>query len=367
VVATLGGLAASAALGQSVPVPIPTVSTPTVSVPTVTVPSVTVPPVTTPAPGPSTPPVSTPPATTPSVQASAGGAVAGGSGGNSGGGSAGSTGASGGSSSSFGASASSGASAAGGSSGPRTAAALPSRLHSTRTWIAVHGSKQRRATTLTFRLERNGIVQFTVMEVSPVCRFVGTLRVRGHSGVNRVRFGGRVHGVPLSAGTYRISARTRAGTVVAVTTLVVVDAGAPSPAKVAAARHSNVCGSNGILGAVAARGSFAAGAEARANEEASTVVRHQRSSGKPSQTPSGGDNNPRSVAVGPLSDVGGKARSPIVIVLLGLAVTMLGLAALPRGAVDDPRLLALIASHRLELVTAGISTLFAAVVAMLLV
>jgi hypothetical protein len=222
-------------------------------------------------------------------------------------------------------------------------------------------------TTLKFRLSRNGLVQFRVVQVSPVCRVVGTFRVHGHAGVNRVRFGGRVQGEQLAAGTYRITARTRAGRIIAVTTLVVVDARAPSMSELAFARRSNVCGSTGALAAAAARGAFAAGAGGNANGEASTIVRHQRSSGTPSQTPSssGADGFPPIASV-PLKAIG-NAKSPIVIALLGLAALMLGLAALPRAAVADPRMLGLVAAHRAELATAGTAALFAAVVAMLLV
>lgn len=363
-VSALGGLAASAALGQGLPVPVPTVSVPTLPVPTVTIPSVTVPSVTIPPPA---PPAHTPPAQTPPVQASAGGAVVGGSGGStgSGGGSAGSAGTSSGSASAS--SGSSGGSAAAGSSGTRSAGASTTRLSSTRDWIAVHGSKQRRITTLKFRLRGKGLVQFTVMQVSPVCRLVGTFRVHGHAGLNRLRFGGRVHGNQLSAGTYRITVRTRAGRLLAVTTVVVVDARAPSKTELAFARQSNVCGSIGVLGAAAARGSFAAAAGGSANEKASTIVRHQRSSGRPSNNakPSGGHKLPP-VASSAISAVG-KAKSPIVIALLGLAVLMLGLAAVPRAAVADPRVMTLVAAHRVELALAGTAALFVAVVAMLLV
>ena len=371
-VCALGGLATSTALGQTVPIPVPTVSTPTVSVPSVTVPSVTVPPVTTPAPGPSTPPVKTPSTTTPSVQAGAGGASVGGSGGSSGssGGAAGGAG-SGGSaaatSGSSGSSGSSGASAAGGSSAAGSSGASTTRLRSTRWWIAVRGSQQRRTTTLKFRLGRNGLVQFTVLQVSPVCRLVGAFRVHGHAGVNRVRFGGRVQGTQLSAGTYRITARTRAGRVIAVTTLVVVDARAPSIGELAFARRSNVCGTSAVFGSAGARGSFAPGAGGNANREASTIVRHQRASGKPSHHPSSsGGNGFPPIASEPLRAIE-NAKSPIVIALLGLAALMLGLAALPRAAITDPPMMGLVASHRVELATAGTAALLAAVVAMLLV
>jgi hypothetical protein len=376
----LGGFAASAALGQTVPIPLPTVSTPTVSVPSVTVPSVTVPPATPPAPAPPTPSVQTPPAQTPPVQVSGSGASVGGTGvstggstgggGSGGSGSAGGAGAasSGGSASSSSGSAAGGSFAAGSAAGPAGARGS-TRLASTRSWIAAQGPAQRRVTTLRFRLRGNGLVRFTVMQVAPLCRFVMTFAVHGHAGLNRVRFGGRVHGAPLAAGTYRITARTRRGAVIAVTTLVVVDARAPSPDELALARQSNVCAASGVLGEAAVRGSLAAALDRNANGDAgaSTIVRHQRESdGKPSKkgkSPSGDSSN--SVASASIAAVD-KAKSPLVIVLLGLAVTMLGLAALPRTAVADPRVSGLVVAHRVELAAAGTAALLAAVVAMML-
>jgi hypothetical protein len=376
-VCALGGLAASAALGQSLPVPLPTVSTPTVSVPSVTVPPVTVPPVSPPAPAPTPPPVSTPPATTPPAQVSGSGASVGGTGvstggagGSAGGSAAGGAGGGGGTAASGSSASSPGGYSAGGGSAAGSSTGSSATLRSSRTWIAANGSSRRRTTTLTFRLRGNGIVRFSVQQLWPVCRLVGSFSVRGHAGANRVPFAGRVHGTQLAAGTYRITVRTRSGRVVAETTLVVVEAGAPSNAELALARNRNVCGASGVLGAAAIRGSLAVAVGAgnsKGGEEASTIVRHQRTSGKHSQTPSSSSDNGSSVASGALSNVSANAKSPIVIVLLGLAVLTLGLAALPRSAVADPRVMALVASHRLELATAGTAALFAAVVAMLIV
>jgi hypothetical protein len=377
-VAGLGGLAASVALGQSLPVPVPTVSTPTVSVPSVTVPPVSVPSITTPAPGPSTPTVSTPPAQTPPIQASGSGAAVGGtgvstgggggggSGGGAGGGggatSSGSAGSSGGSTSAS-AGSSSGGSSAAGRAGAWTSAGT-TRLTSSRSWIAAHGPKQRLVTTLGFRLKGNGLVRFTVMQVAPVCRLAGTFQVHGHAGLNRVRFGGRLHGAPLSAGTYEVTARTRSGKVIAVTTLVVVAARAPSRQELAFARKSNVCVASGVLGEAAVRGSLAADVHAGTKHEASTIVGNQRTSGgKPSRDDESSSASP--VASASLAAVE-KARSPIVIALLGLAALMLGLAAVPRTAIADPRMIGLVATHRLELAAAGTTALLAAIVAMLL-
>jgi hypothetical protein len=236
----------------------------------------------------------------------------------------------------------------------------------TRSWIAAHGPKRRRVTTLRFRLAGNGLVRFTVMQVAPVCRLVGTFQVHGHRGINRVRFGGRVHGTQLAAGTYRITARTRSGRAIAVTTLVIVDARAPSAQELAFARQSDVCAASGVLGEAAVRGSLAAAVRTGTNGGASTIVRNQKTSaGKPSHNESLGDDNSSPIASAPLA-VAEKAKSPIVIALLGLAVLMLGLAAVPRTAIADPRVTALVATHRLELAGAGTAALLAAIVAMML-
>jgi hypothetical protein len=55
-----------------------------------------------------------------------------------------------------------------------------------------------------------------------------------------------------------------------------------------------------------------------------------------------------------------------VIALLGFAVLLFGLAALPRNTLPDPRTMALVVSHRLELAMAGTAALGAAVVALFL-
>jgi hypothetical protein len=58
--------------------------------------------------------------------------------------------------------------------------------------------------------------------------------------------------------------------------------------------------------------------------------------------------HPSTSALGP--EVGSSnARSPLVLVLLGLSVPLFGLAALPQAALPDPRLTASLANHCAEL------------------
>ena len=71
-----------------------------------------------------------------------------------------------------------------------------------------------------FRLRRAGRVELVVRAGGSPCVVLGRKRLRGHSGVNRVPFDGRLHGRPLSPGTYTITVvvvrggrRTRVGIV----------------------------------------------------------------------------------------------------------------------------------------------------------
>jgi hypothetical protein len=222
---------------------------------------------------------------------------------------------------------------------------------------------------LKFKLGRKALVEFTVLQVSPVCRLVGRFTVRGHAGLNRVRFNGRVHGTQLAAGTYRISARARGGTILRAT-LVLVDARAPSSAELALAQRSNVCSSSGVLGVSSTRGSFvgAGGGGQAGGLPESTIIRHQKpgeSSGSSDSGSSSGSDRGRPVAQA-ISRAVENATNPVVIALLGLAMLMFGVSALPRGFVADPRMMTVVASHRIELAMAGTAALGAAVVAMLL-
>ena len=85
------------------------------------------------------------------------------------------------------------------------------RLRLTRDWISMTGSKNERRTTLVFTLRRAALVEIVILKLSPNCRTVGRVRVRGHPGVNRVRLRSRVGGRSLSPGKYRIVARTVPG------------------------------------------------------------------------------------------------------------------------------------------------------------
>lgn len=203
-------------------------------------------------------------------------------------------------------------------------------------------------------------MSFTVTQVSPLCSVAGTFVAHGHPGVNRVGFNGKLHGRQLAPGTYRIDARTGGGVRVLHVTLVIVGAGIPSAAELRAARQRNVC--SGTLGVQAALtfGGFTAVSRVLHGPAKSSIFRQQNPSGT-------GPHGHRSSA-GPFSParVSQNATNPFVVAAFGLAVILLGLAALPQRAISDPRLNDVLVRHRVEVATAGAGALAAALLALAL-
>jgi type IV secretory pathway TrbD component len=228
-------------------------------------------------------------------------------------------------------------------------------MHASRAWIG-----PKRATTLTFFLPRAARVFFTVKQVSPVCRPVGHFSYRGHAGFNRVRFDGKLRGAELAPGTYRISARTRAGRTIPRVIVVIVDAGPPTGAELAAARASNVC--SGSASAAGSTGASNSGALASAEHLQRSL---QPQSGTLAIALAKGANSHSGVLAASLEKTA-EALRPMIIVLLGLAILLLAVASLPRTAVSDPRLHDALARHRMDVASMGAAALVAVVLLFLL-
>ena len=126
------------------------------------------------------------------------------------------------------------------------------RLRLARDWISRSGPRRHRRTTLVFVLRRPALVEFVVVQVSPACRRIGTFRVRGHRGVNRIGLGGRVAHHLLGPGTYRIVARHRTGGKLVDTRLVVVQNA--KHANLRAARNADTCPAGTDIASVPAAG-----------------------------------------------------------------------------------------------------------------
>jgi hypothetical protein len=101
-------------------------------------------------------------------------------------------------------------------------------------------------------LRRPARVEFVVVQVSPACRRVGTFHVRGHRGLNRIRFDDRIGHHTLGPGTYRIIARRRGGGRVIDTRFVVVQNA--KHANLRAARNADTCSPGTDLASLSAAG-----------------------------------------------------------------------------------------------------------------
>jgi hypothetical protein len=84
-------------------------------------------------------------------------------------------------------------------------------------YALVRPGRKNGGTIIVFKLRRSTLLTVTVVRVHPKCEVVGSFRVRGRAGVNRVPFRGRLRGRPLPYGTYRllIGARAEATIVIA--------------------------------------------------------------------------------------------------------------------------------------------------------
>jgi hypothetical protein len=179
-------------------------------------------------------------------------------------------------------------------------------------WISARDGDAGREITISFRLVRPGTAVFSLTQIGPVCRRVGTFRVRGHAGVNRFRFPGRIQRRLLPPGTYRIAAPSPGGRVVRA--VVVVAAGPASADERRRALDADACG--------------------RASGPAAAIVRGAAGSGQQATE-----------AQSPLR--------PFVIGCLLLAIAFLGIAALPGTATPGPRAAELLTTRRPAVALAG--------------
>jgi hypothetical protein len=223
------------------------------------------------------------------------------------------------------------------------------RLNATRPWISRSGPRAQRQTTLVFRLSRPAIVELVVTRIAPDCRLVGKFRVAGRAGLNRVRFRGRIGRRVLRAGTYRVTARTlRSRGAPVKTRLVIVGQPNPQPGEIAVARASNTC--------------------AAVNRTESSAAAVSAGPGAGTDSPSsGGDSESTLARAGGVLGVQftkavelAQKVPPFVFILLGLAIALLGLAAIPRQAAPNLRVQALLAYHRELIALGGTITLIGA-------
>jgi hypothetical protein len=211
---------------------------------------------------------------------------------------------------------------------------------------------------LRFVLSRPALVEFIVLRVAPDCKQVGRFRVVGRAGVNRVPFTGRLRGRFLPPGTYRIRARTLPrGRALAETRLVIFER-KPHAAELRAARAANTCrGADELFDGVTGTG---AGAKLVTGPSLA-----ERNSGVAIQVQSADRERGRGLPAGVLGVQFSRAAEavkkihPLLYVLLGVAIALLALAAIPVRYVPSARLAALLAYRRSTVVIAGAAMLAA--------
>jgi hypothetical protein len=220
-----------------------------------------------------------------------------------------------------------------------------------------------RTIMLVFRLSEHGVVKFTIRQISPVCRRIGSFFVRATPGRNAVRFHGRMRGRILPPGTYRIEADA-AGNRRVLRTVMVVTPDRPSRLEVAAARRRSACGalsfavfrpdSTPSLDTVAGDPTRASGSSI-ANGKGSGVLAAQRSaSDKPS----------RSAIASAFSR---DDAVPIALVAaLALAFFLLFVSVLPRAAITHPRAAEFLIENRPLIAAGGVAALVGFAIAYLL-
>ena len=247
---------------------------------------------------------------------------------------------------------------ASGSAAPRTTASRVYRLHLSRDWVAYHGPRRHRHTTVVFTLRKPAVVEFLVLEVAPDCRRVARFRVAGLPGVNRVRLGPRVGHKFLRPGSYRLLARTLpAGRKVVDARLVVVSRASRS--EIAAARGAYACsfGTSSGFGAEAGAGASASGGPAAGGS--GTTGKQAASQGKKPASRHHGVLGAR------FAHQAVKAAENVPLwlyLLLGLAIMLLALAALPLRAAPK-RAAGLLARRRAVLALVGAAALVVVTVA----
>jgi hypothetical protein len=179
--------------------------------------------------------------------------------------------------------------------------------------------------------------------------------VRGHLGVNRFRFKGRVHGKKLPAGTYQIGLRTKRNRLLRVT-IAIFDVPVASPSAIAAARKRNACGSTAPFSPFSP---FPSSTFPPRIEGA--LISAAASSTRPTSHHVLGVD-----VTAPQRIVKEIGKNPLALAALGLAVLLLAVAAMPRAATPGSRTADLLVRERSALVLGGAVALAVGVIVLAL-
>lgn len=200
------------------------------------------------------------------------------------------------------------------------------------------------------------VVKFVVRRID--CGFVGRFNVRGHAGVNRIRFKGRIHGHKLAPGVYRLRGRVPGKTVLRKTLVVgngiAIACGGASPLREIVALFSGGSATGGSTSVAGSTSTGAAGGTSR-HEGGSATSKAMKAAHKSAAPKRSGLLGTRASKVLPGS---GGAQLALLLVL-GAAILLLGLGALPREVVPHPAVAGFLAERRALLAAGGLGALVA--------
>jgi hypothetical protein len=184
---------------------------------------------------------------------------------------------------------------------------------------------------------------------------VGRFRVKGHAGQNRVRFRGRIKGRALRPGTYVIRARTLPARRALTETKLVIFKRRPLPEELAAAQASNTCGSSD--GDTSSSSTLGGGAGPGAGNLGKLQVKRGGNEPEPIRVRT--TKNPVGVLGVSFTRAADAVKEvpSVLFVLLGIAIGLLAVAALPLRFVPSARLAAALAYRRTFVAMAGAVTL----------
>lgn len=210
-----------------------------------------------------------------------------------------------------------------------------------------------------FVLRKPALVEFIVIEIAPDCRRVGRFRAVGQTGINRVRFRGRIGGRALGPGTYRIMARTvPGGRALVDTELVIVSR--PERDEIASGRRANACGTK--LSGQSTSSSSTASASTPAKPTVATPSANAEDEAEERAAP----DRDQGVLGARFTKRAVDAVQSIplwLFALLGLAIAILALAALPLRAAPTRRAASALARHRGAVALTGAAVLLGVTVA----
>lgn len=229
---------------------------------------------------------------------------------------------------------------------------------------------ERNGTVIVFSLAGPSLVTFRIRQEAPNCTTVGSFRVRGHAGRNRVLFGGRLRGEALPPGTYSITATAvRHGRAIRLGRVRVVIL-SPDREVAHVGPASAVCGADdGVLAADSDGGVLGRSDGPTAGRTSEAVARE---ADVPAKTSASSDPVSRSAGAAPkrtardsrilLGFPNPFADAPrwvqsLLLIALGAAIAFLLVAALPAAFLEPRNTARFILHRRAELAFTGATIL----------